>query len=221
MRSVLFDYGGTLDSDGTTWLDRFYPIYKENGIDIERARFDRAFYDADDHLPGRFSLQGLDLEQTLRLQVGLVLEAIAPRQMDRTLPIAGQFARDCRNQFSRITPVLTRLSKRYHLGIVSNFYGNLEGILEKEGLREFFRVVADSGALGVSKPHPDIFHHAARVLKSAPAECVMVGDSIPRDIAGATAAGMKKALICAREQPPQAGQDWTVPSVIDLERALP
>jgi len=30
----------------------------------------------------------------------------------------------------------------------------------------------------------------------------MVGDSVPRDIKGATAAGMKKALVCANAQAP-------------------
>jgi putative hydrolase of the HAD superfamily len=220
VKSVLFDYGGTLDSDGTTWLERFYPIYKEHGVTVERARFDRAFYDADDGLPGRYALDGLDLEQTVRLQVRGVLDALAPERADLTDKIAGRFAADSRRQFRRLTPVLQRLSKRYRLGIVSNFYGNLDGILRAEGLSAFFSVVADSGVLGVTKPDPEIFLHAARGLDARPDECVMVGDSVPRDIKGAAAAGMKKALVCAGPQAPDAGQDWTVRTVADLEDAL-
>jgi len=56
MKSILFDYGGTLDSDGSTWLERFAPIYKEYGIDVPKQRFDRAFYDSNDNLPARFAL---------------------------------------------------------------------------------------------------------------------------------------------------------------------
>ena len=48
----------------------------------------------------------------------------------------------------------------------------------------------------------------------------MVGDSIPRDIQGAAAAGMKKALVTAKLQAPDAGQDWTVRSVSELEAVL-
>jgi HAD superfamily hydrolase (TIGR01549 family) len=219
MQSLLFDYGGTLDSDGITFLDRFRAIYKEEGI--ESPGFDRAFYDAEDALPARHVLQGLDLEQTCRLLVRDMLTVLAPGRMDRADAIAGRFAADCRRQFARLKPVLERLSRRYRLGIVSNFYGNLEGILVAEGLRPLFGVVADSGVVGVIKPEPAIFLHALRTLGSTPAECVMVGDSVKRDIAGAAGLGMRKALVCAADAPPAAGQDWTIRSVSELEAVLP
>lgn len=217
MKSILFDYGGTLDSDGSTWLERFLPIYKEYGIDVPRERFDRAFYDSDDNLPARFSLAGLDLEQTLRLQVREVLRELAPDRIELTDRIAGRFAADSRAHFRRLDPVLERLAQRFSLGIVSNFYGNLDGILRAEGLKTRFSVVADSGVLGVGKPDPEIFLHAARALDSRPEDCVMVGDSVPRDMKGAADIGMKKALVCTRTEVPQAGQDWTVRSVVELE----
>lgn len=220
MLSVLFDYGGTLDSDGSTWLERFYPLYVEAGVHVPRERFDRAFYDSDDGLPERYALDGLDLEQTLRLQVRGVLDAVAPERAHLTDAIARRFAEDSRAQFRRLMPALKALAGRYRLGIVSNFYGNLDGILRAEGLRPLFGVVADSGVLGVQKPDPELFLHAARALGSAPADCVMVGDSVPRDMKGAAAAGMKKALVTAKTPAPDAGQDWTVRSVVELEAIL-
>lgn len=219
MQSLLFDYGGTLDSDGITFLDRFRAIYKEEGI--ESPGFDRAFYDAEDNLPARHELRGLDLERTCRLLVGDMLTTLAPGRMDRADAIAGRFAGDCRRQFDRLRPVLERLSRRYRLGIVSNFYGNLEGILEAEGLRPLFGAVADSGVVGVIKPDPVIFLHALKALDSSPAEAVMVGDSVKRDIAGAKGLGMRKVLVCAAKEAPAAGQEWTVRSVAELEGLLP
>lgn len=220
MKSLLFDYGGTLDADGTTWLERFRPLYKEAGLDIPKDRFDRAFYDADDNLPARHSLKGLNLAQTVRLQVGDTIHALAPDRSDLIDPIADSFVADCRGQFRRLTPVLERLARRYRLGIVSNFYGNLDGILAAEGLRPLFSVVADSGVLGVTKPEPAIFLHAAKAVSASPADCVMIGDSIKRDMAGATRVGMKKALISVASEAPKAGQDWTLRSVVDLEAIL-
>lgn len=219
-RSLLFDYGGTLDADGTTWLERFHPLYKEAGLDVPPDRFDRAFYDADDNLHTRHALKGLDLAQTVRLQVEDVLKALAPDRRDLVEPIAGRFVADCRSQFRRLAPVLERLSKRYRLGVVSNFYGNLESILAAEGLRPLFSVVADSGVLGVIKPDAAIFLHAAKAVESFPADCVMVGDSIKRDMAGAAGVGMKKALVSIADRAPEAGQDWTIRSVVELEAAL-
>jgi len=220
MKSLLFDYGGTLDADGTTWLERFYPLYEEAGLDIPKDRFERAFYDSDDNLPTRHTLNGLDLAQTVRLQVEDVLKTLAPDRTDLVAPIAGRFVADCRGQFKRLTPVLERLSRRYRLGIVSNFYGNLEGIVAAEGLRPLFSVVADSGVFGVTKPEAAIFLHAAAAVATSPADCVMVGDSIKRDMNGAAGVGMKRALVFAGGAVPDAGQDWTIRSVVELEAAL-
>lgn len=220
MKSLLFDYGGTLDADGTTWLARFHPIYKEAGLDFPQDRFDRAFYDSDDNLPARHALKGLNLAQTVRLQVEDVIKALAPGHARLIDPIADRFVADCRGHFKRLTPVLERLSKRYRLGIISNFYGNLEGILAAEGLRPLFSVVADSGVLGMTKPDAAIFLHAAQGVSASPADCVMVGDSIKRDIHGAQGAGFKSALISVAAEAPKAGQDWTIRSVVDLEAIL-
>ena len=220
MKSILFDYGGTLDADGSTWLERFLPIYKECGVDVPRERFERAFYDSDDGLASRHRLDGLDLEQTLRLQVRQVLAVLAPERVTLAAQIAERFAADSRAQFRRLYPILQHLAQKYRLGVVSNFYGNLDGILRAEGLGKYFSVVADSGVLGVIKPDPAIFLHAAKTLRTPPEDCLMVGDSVPRDMAGATAAGMRKALICSRKEIPQAGQDWTIRSVLDLEAVL-
>lgn len=228
MRAVLFDFGGTLDSDGTTWVDRFYPIYKENGVLVARADFDAAFYRSDDELPKKHALSGLSLEQTVRLQVSDVLAALpvsvgggsSPRKTHTRDAVTRRFVDESRQSFSRLKPVIERLAGKYKLGIVSNFYGNLDGILEAEGLRALFGVVADSGRLGVSKPDPQIFLHAARALDCSPEDCLMVGDSVTRDMQGGARAGMKTALIFPRSSPPQAGQDWTVESVSRIEDIL-
>lgn len=220
MKSLLFDYGGTLDADGTTWLERFHPLYKEAGLDLPLERLERAFYDSDDNLHSRHALKGLDLSQTVRLQVEDVIMSVAPNRRDLIDPIAGRFVADCRAHFKRLTPALERLSRRYRLGVVSNFYGNLDGILSAEGLRPLFSVVADSGVLGMTKPEPAIFLHAVKAVSAEPAECVMVGDSVKRDMKGAAGVGMKTALICAAKDAPNAGQDWTLRSVMDLEAIL-
>lgn len=217
MKTILFDYGGTLDSDGSTWIERFSLLYREQGIDVSQEKFNRAFYDSDNSLPVKFSLAGLNLEDTLRLQVREVMVALAPDRTELAGTIAGRFAADSRAQFRRLDQTLEHLAQRYRLGVVSNFYGNLDGILQAEGLRHYFDVVADSGVLGVTKPSPEIFLHAARTLNSVPEECVMVGDSVPRDMHGAAGVGMKRALVCARHDIPQVGQDWTIRSVVELE----
>lgn len=195
MESLLFDYGGTLDGDGQTWLERFLAIYKEAGIDVDRDTFAPAFYRSDDTLAQRHALKGLSLEETVELQVGQVLEELAPKRPDLRPIIAQRFVAASRQAFRRQRPALERLARRHRLGVVSNFYGNLESVLRSEGLLELFSAVADSGVVGALKPDAALFQHALSRLEASPAQAVMIGDSIPRDMRGAENLSMRHVLI--------------------------
>jgi HAD superfamily hydrolase (TIGR01549 family) len=203
MKAVLFDYGGTLDSDGIPWLDRFYPLYAQAGLKTSREEFQEAFYDSDDHLPERFRLEGLGLEETIARQVACVVERLASGQDELTRIVVRRFVDSSREQLRRNRPLLESLRRRFRLGIVSNFYGNLEGIIQAEGLRPLFDVVADSGRVGVMKPEKEIFLHAARALGVRPQEALMVGDSLNRDMRGAEAAGMPHAWLAGTRPDPK------------------
>jgi putative hydrolase of the HAD superfamily len=86
--------------------------------------------------------------------------------------------------------VLSELARRYPLGIVSNFYGNLDAVCEELGIRALFRVIVDSEQVGCRKPDPRIFRHALDELGVKPADATFVGDSPSRDMAGARGVGM-------------------------------
>ena len=65
----------------------------------------------------------------------------------------------------------------------------LESILEKSGLRKYFQHTVSSSEVGKSKPEPDVFLHAAKLLGVAPENCVVFEDS-KNGIKAAKAAGM-------------------------------
>ena len=62
-------------------------------------------------------------------------------------------------------------------------------ILEKSGLRKYFKHAVSSGEIGKSKPEPDVFLHAAKLLGVAPENCLVFEDS-KNGIKAAKAAGM-------------------------------
>jgi beta-phosphoglucomutase family hydrolase len=62
-------------------------------------------------------------------------------------------------------------------------------ILEKSGLGKYFQYVVSSSDVGKSKPEPDVFLHAAKLLGVAPVNCVVFEDS-KNGIKAAKAAGM-------------------------------
>lgn len=62
-------------------------------------------------------------------------------------------------------------------------------ILEKSGLRKYFLHTVSSSEVGKSKPEPDVFLHAAKLLGVEPENCVVFEDS-KNGIKAAKAAGM-------------------------------
>jgi len=82
------------------------------------------------------------------------------------------------------------LAGRYRLGVVSNFYGNLEAVCRSAGLAPLFKVMTDSRRVGVEKPDPAIFRAALDELRAAAETTLFVGDSLKRDCEGARRAGM-------------------------------
>jgi HAD superfamily hydrolase (TIGR01509 family) len=63
--------------------------------------------------------------------------------------------------------------------------------LETAGLMQFFEPnLFSASQVGAGKPAPDLFLQAARVMKVAPRDCIVVEDS-PAGVAAAYAAGMR------------------------------
>lgn len=63
--------------------------------------------------------------------------------------------------------------------------------LERAGLRGYFEThaVFSAADVGQGKPAPDLFLHAARIMRADPALCVVIEDSLP-GVRGGVAAGM-------------------------------
>jgi putative hydrolase of the HAD superfamily len=196
IETVLFDFGGTLDSDGVPWKERFYALYRAEGLNLSAEAFAPAFYAADDALVGALA-PTTGLKETVdllaaNLEAELTRRGGGPEGNDvaRGQRVASRFLAEMSAAFSRNRPVLEALGARYRLGVVSNFYGNLEAVCESSGLAGLFGVMTDSQCVGSEKPEPAIFQVALDALQAKPATTVMVGDSLRRDYEGARRSGM-------------------------------
>lgn len=98
------------------------------------------------------------------------------------------------------------------LGVVSNATGQIESVLRRSGVCQVgpgdavdVRCVVDSTIVGVAKPDPGIFDHAAVHFPDVPRERIAyVGDSVTMDIGGATAAGLHPILLDPYDDHPGA-----------------
>jgi FMN phosphatase YigB (HAD superfamily) len=234
--TLLFDFGGTLDGPAH-WLDRFVAQYHAAGIEISRAELDPAFdyatrtgYGAT-KIVARFGLVDL-----IRFLVGHQLEFLrrdGPAELRKQLDDGGasgrhrivesvtsSFVSVTRAGLERSRGVLSAMKPRFKLGIVSNFYGNLDRILEETHLDRHFSAVADSSRVGVFKPDARLFEDALKKLHTTGDSAAMIGDSLAKDCAPAKKLGMRTVWLRTSSNGSPAGDisaaDRTIASLDEV-----
>ncbi len=122
-------------------------------------------------------------------------------------------------RYPEVDALLEFLAPRYKLGIVTNGIPDLQrDKLASSGLAESFVAVAISGEVDSGKPERPIFEFVLGELGVAASECVMVGDNPERDIAGASAMGMRSVFIARGFKPadPRHPADLSVTSLVEI-----
>jgi len=86
-----------------------------------------------------------------------------------------------------VIPALSQLkTEGYSLAVVTDAdIGHAESRLKKTGLYGYFDVVSSPDLSGTRKPAHRAFHYALSAIGANPTDCMMVGDSLIRDIAPA------------------------------------
>ena len=127
---------------------------------MPQSEFDPAFYGATDSLEGRIPSSAGFRETVERVAAGLATRL--GREDDLLRRIGERFTRDSLRQLAESASILSRLRDRYRIGVVSNFYGNLQAVLDEAGLSPSISVAVDSTLAGCKKPDPRIFPGGAR-----------------------------------------------------------
>ena len=112
--------------------------------------------------------------------------------------------------------VLEALRERgTRLAIISNAPWDTPGRLLRADMRRweiegFFEAFVTSGDVPWRKPNPEFMWAAARELGVEPEACLVVGDSLKADIAGARAAGMRCIWVNREDLAGGDEADWMV-----------
>lgn len=208
IRAIFFDMGGTLDGDGLHWQDRFSALYRSFGVEITRETFDEAERRANRDE----TIASSGFQQMIQLYVKWQLAHLGLTNPRLERDLVSGFIAPARKAAAANVKLLGALKERgFELGVVSNGCGNVEKLCADFGYAPFLSVVVDSRCVGLFKPDPAIFVHAAERLGRAPREILMVGDSFDRDIRPAKQIGMKTAWLEGVETRPCPD-----PALIDL-----
>ena len=197
-KAVFFDVDFTLIHPGPAFQGHgYYEACARHGVAVDASRFDAAVAEASDtlHVEGVAYDPGIFVEYTRRIIEG----------MGGTGPGAVAAARDLYDAWSachhftlyeEVPEVLRALhADGFTIGLISNSQRPLKTFEEHFALHGLFEVAISSSDHGYMKPHPTIFEAALRQARVAAADAVMVGDSVPHDIAGALSLGMRGILV--------------------------
>ena len=222
IKGIIFDYGGTLDTNSVHWSEVLWEMYQKEQIAVTKEQFRECYVYAERELAKQPLIKPehnfLDL---LRIKVDIETLYLTEHDMWQVEELTRRACTEhvALRSYQRVTEVLKvsrevlrTLSARYPLVLVSNFYGNIHTILQDFRL-EYFQDVIESSVVGVRKPDPKIFMMGVEALGLKPEDTVVIGDSFTKDVVPAHQIGCQTIWL--------KGQGWgsevideSVPSLI-------
>ena len=194
MKGYIFDFGGTLDTNGCHWGKFIWHAYERQHVPVNWEQFREAYIFAEQQLGKNTIILPTDsFRQTLDKKLRIEMERLVTQGYWYSSPLEVErlHAAVLDDLYSRVCEhvtcgreVLLRLKPQYPLVLCSNFYGNLTEVLKEFQLDGLFQDVVESAVVGIRKPDVRIYELALRSLGGveAAADVVVVGDSLKNDI---------------------------------------
>lgn len=197
IKGIIFDYGGTIDSNGLHWAEVIRMGYEATGVLVPNDLFRQAYIHGERTLGKNPIIRPyhtfLDM---MRLKISLQFDWLranshgAPN-LEKAEEIAVWCYRYAAGCIDKARPVIASLAERYPLVLVSNFYGNIESVLKDFELNTYFGSIIESAVVGIRKPDPAIFALGIENLRLPPKNVTVIGDSYDKDIVPAASLGCK------------------------------
>lgn len=211
IKGIIFDYGGTIDTNGIHWGEVIAGQYARAGIALERDIYRDAYVHGERTLARLPIIKPVDtfhtlLRKKIALQFEYLKEHSEPSQF--TSEKADEITGSCYNKvletLATSRTIVEQLSAQYPLVLVTNFYGNMPVVLQEFGLDSCFGSIIESSVVGIRKPDPALFALGVDALKLQADEVVVIGDSYRKDIYPSATLGCKTVWlknICWAEEP--------------------
>jgi putative hydrolase of the HAD superfamily len=230
IKALAFDFGGTLDSPFKHWMDVYLDAYNTGlSLGIDREEFLKSYVFAEREMERLnqvntytplFDLQAMKtkLQCDDMISRGVLSSDYMPNGDNIHLSVALSVVYQSYLCAEKVAPTLDKLSGRYPLLLVSNYYGNIRRVLHELKLDKYFSLMTDSTIEGVRKPDPELWHKAIKRAGFAPSEVVVIGDSLKNDVLPAQQLGCQ-AIHCVPEGSSDS-DNVSIHSIAELENLL-
>lgn len=217
IKGIIFDYGGTIDTNGIHWGEFIEAEYHKAGTGISKELFREAYVYAERALAKSPIISPEDtfhtlLEKKTALQAEYLAQQNAPITLEQREAITEGCYKKVLDTLTTTRAIVEKLASEYPMVLVTNFYGNMPVVLQEFSLNNIFQEIVESSVVGLRKPDPALFALGVKALGLQPQEIVVVGDSYRKDIHPARTLGCKAVWlknICWEEEPIIEGAEPT------------
>lgn len=210
IKGIIFDYGGTIDTNGIHWAEVIWEQYEKAGCNVAKELFRTAYVHAERMLAKQHIIETSDTFRILLEKKTALQFDYLRKEYNITLTTGQQHsvAQGCYQKvldtLAVTRPVVERLSLQYPMILVTNFYGNMPVVLEEFALHNYFRKIVESSVVGLRKPDPALFALGVKALDIPAENILVIGDSYRKDIYPASSLGCQTIWlknICWEEEP--------------------
>ena len=177
--ALIFDMDGVIVDSNPVHTESWRQFNSRYGVETTDAMIERMYGRRNDEIVRDFfgpELSAKELAARGRAKEALFREMIADRIEEILVPGLRTFLEELRD---------------LPMAVASNAEPeNVDFLLDRAGLRRYFRAVVHGGLVRRPKPYPDIYFLAAQLLGVPARDCVVFEDS-PSGAAAAAAAGME------------------------------
>lgn len=208
-KAILFDFGGTLDTNGMHWMKVLWQQYQTEGIGVTEEQFKECYVYTERKLGSEEIIlpddnfydvlrKKVDIETQYLVDKGfLVTEEVTRRAYAEHVAVRSYFM--VKQNIARVGDMLASLRDRYQFVLVSNFYGNIATVIKDFGIDKYFSDVVDSAVVGIRKPDSGIYALALERNGLHADDVIIVGDSLKNDIKPAEEIGVRSVWLSPSE----------------------
>lgn len=216
IKGIIFDYGGTLDTNGGHWGAVIWSGYEKYQIPVNLDSFQEAYTYAERQMALQPIIKpDFNFLEVLEAKLKVQFEYLIAAGYDLDIELSKKIAFDgytlAKDTVKQVKPLLASLYERYPIVMVSNFYGNLRSVLTDFEILEYFQTIVESAVVGVRKPDPAIYALGVADIGFLAQDVLVVGDSYSKDMAPAKIVGCQTLWL--------KGQTWGEDKLQDTSAA--
>lgn len=219
-KGIIFDYGGTIDTNGVHWAEVIWKEYQRVEAGISRELFREAYVHGERTLgKNRIIEPTHTFRDLLGIKIKIQFDYLVSQGATHLASgnKAVEITEGCYSQvletLKTTCGIVEELSKERPTVLVTNFYGNMPVVLKEFSLDKYFDTIVESSVVGIRKPDPRLFALGVEALGLPAEDIVVIGDSYRKDIAPARSLGCKAVWlkkVVWEEEPIVDGYEPTV-----------